>query len=302
METIAAVVVTYNRLSLLKECLSALKSQTRKLDSIIVINNSSTDGTTEWLNSQNDLHVVHQENGGGALGFYRGMKEAYKLGFDWIWLMDDDVEPLPNCLEEMLISNELYNNQFSVLQPDRKYLDVATEWQYGSRFNFSNPFKPEAIDPIRSSDFKGEKIKPIVSFPFEGPMFKRQVIEKVGFADKRYFIMYDDTDYSARVHRAGFKVGFARDAVMKKKIRNQSVGINMDWKMYYIIRNQIIIDRKFGNPFITVSRALYNNLYRVMAVGKLSVRKKSFADFPKNVSSIAKAVVDGFKFRLAEQE
>jgi rhamnopyranosyl-N-acetylglucosaminyl-diphospho-decaprenol beta-1,3/1,4-galactofuranosyltransferase len=302
MKTIAAVVVTYNRLALLKDCIEALRHQTRRLDAIIVINNSSTDGTRDWLDSQNDLHVVHQENGGGALGFYRGMKEAFAKGYDWVWMMDDDVEPLTSCLQEMLEANEAHNNAFDVLQPDRKFFNSDSEWRYGSEFNFKNPFKPEAIKPIKSSDFKDERIRKIVSFPFEGPMFSRRVIEKVGFADKRYFILYDDTDYSARVHKAGFDVGFVRNAIMIKKINNPAVGINVDWKLYYQIRNQIILDRKFGSGYITVSRALVSNTKRVLAVAKRCVKTNSFAEFPKNVSAIMKAVADGFSFKLAEAE
>jgi len=52
---IAAVVVTYNRLELLKQCIDSIKNQTRKPDEIIVVNNSSTDGTLEWLNPNKDL-------------------------------------------------------------------------------------------------------------------------------------------------------------------------------------------------------------------------------------------------------
>jgi len=300
METIAAVVVTYNRLALLKDCIEALRHQTRKLNAIIVINNSSTDGTREWLKQQADLNVVHQENGGGALGFYRGMKEAHNKGYDWVWMMDDDVEPLTSCLQEMLDANQEYGNQFDVLQPDRKFFNSDSEWRYGSEFNFKNPFKPEAIKPIKSSDFKDERIRKIVSFPFEGPMFSSKVIAKVGFADKRYFILYDDTDYSARVFNAGFDVGFVRDAIMIKKINNPAIGINVDWKLYYQVRNQIILDRKFGSPYITFSRALVSNTKRVLAVMKRCIKTNSFADFPQNVSAILKAASDGFKFELAE--
>ena len=50
--TICAVVVTYNRKKLLGECLDALLHQTRPLDSIIVIDNASTDGTYEYLNER----------------------------------------------------------------------------------------------------------------------------------------------------------------------------------------------------------------------------------------------------------
>jgi GT2 family glycosyltransferase len=90
---IAVVLVTYNRLYLLKECLTSLRKQTYKPDKIIIINNDSTDGTTDWLDEQTDLEVIHQANLGGAGGFYTGIKLAYEQGFDFIWVMDDDVEP-----------------------------------------------------------------------------------------------------------------------------------------------------------------------------------------------------------------
>jgi GT2 family glycosyltransferase len=297
MDTYAAVVVTYNRLSFLKICIESLREQTVKLHSIIVINNNSTDGTAEWLNVQPDLTVIHQENGGGAAGFYRGIQVAYAHGFDWVWLMDDDVDPLKNCLEEMVLANLSSKNRYDVLQPDRKFFNSDSEWNYGSKFNFHNPFKPEAILPIRSSDFaKGEKIKPIVSFPFEGPMLSRKVIREVGMVDKRYFIMYDDTDYSARVYQAGFKVGFVKNAVMIKMINPVADGIALDWKLYYRVRNQIIIDRKFGSSYIAVSRAGFTNLMRLAAVLKLSIQRKSYRDLPKNISVISRGIIDGFKF------
>jgi rhamnopyranosyl-N-acetylglucosaminyl-diphospho-decaprenol beta-1,3/1,4-galactofuranosyltransferase len=49
---IIAVIVTFNRLSLLKKCISAVTQQSRKPDEIIVINNGSTDGTESWLSQQ----------------------------------------------------------------------------------------------------------------------------------------------------------------------------------------------------------------------------------------------------------
>ena len=99
---IAGVVVTYNRLPLLRLCIDALRKQSRPLDRILVVNNGSTDGTKEWLDSQNDLEVFHQENGGGSMGFYSGIKIAYEKGFDLIWCMDDDVRPRENCLAKLL--------------------------------------------------------------------------------------------------------------------------------------------------------------------------------------------------------
>jgi GT2 family glycosyltransferase len=297
MDTYAAVVVTYNRLELLKVCISSLRDQSFKLNSIIVINNSSSDGTAEWLNEQKDLVTVHQDNGGGAAGFYKGIQVAYDLGFDWIWLMDDDVDPLKDCLAAMIEANKSSNMAYHVLQPDRKFFNCDAEWNYGSKFNFHNPFLPEAVRPIRSSDFEDhEQIKTIVSFPFEGPMLSRKVIQAVGMVDKRYFIMYDDTDYAARVHRAGFNVGLVKAAVMIKMINPITNVIAADWKLYYRVRNQIIIDRKFGSRYIAVSRAGYANTKRLLALVKLSIKRKSFIELPREVATISKAVIDAFRF------
>ncbi|MBK8785130.1 MAG: glycosyltransferase [Chitinophagaceae bacterium] len=61
MEKVVAVVVTYNRLALLSECITALRNQSRPLDGILVINNGSTDGTEEWLNAQPDVSYFTQK-------------------------------------------------------------------------------------------------------------------------------------------------------------------------------------------------------------------------------------------------
>ena len=77
---IIAVVVTYNRLELLKRNIDCLRQNT-PLTSIVVVNNGSTDGTTQWLAAQPDLQVINQENVGGSGGFYTGIEYAYKAGF-----------------------------------------------------------------------------------------------------------------------------------------------------------------------------------------------------------------------------
>ena len=92
---VIAVVVTYNRLELLKRNISCLR-RNRPLDTILVVNNGSTDGTAQWLATQSGLHVINQENVGGSGGFYTGIREAFLQEADWIWCMDDDVFPRPD--------------------------------------------------------------------------------------------------------------------------------------------------------------------------------------------------------------
>ena len=136
---IVAVVVTYNRLELLKRVITALKSQTVPVDKIIVVNNGATDGTKEWLDSQEFLITIHQENVGGAGGFYRGIKEAMTTETDWIWCMDDDVFPTSKCLEK-LINHYTSEDRTGILCPKR-LMDGRLFISETRKQNLSNPFK-----------------------------------------------------------------------------------------------------------------------------------------------------------------
>ena len=94
---INCVVVTYNRLDLLKECLKALEEQTFRIHKIFIINNHSTDQTATYLENlkENPNYDITNlpENIGGAGGFSEGIKRAAMDGCDWIWVMDDDTIP-----------------------------------------------------------------------------------------------------------------------------------------------------------------------------------------------------------------
>src|SRR5947207_1705698 len=101
---VCAVIVTYNRLGLLKDALAAVRHQSRRPDTIIVVDNGSSDGTGLWLAAQTDaaFHVITQPNLGGSGGFYTGMLAAYETGADWLWCMDDDTIPDRDCLVQIL--------------------------------------------------------------------------------------------------------------------------------------------------------------------------------------------------------
>lgn len=100
--------VTYNRRELLAECLRALAAQTHPLERIFVVDNASTDGTEEHLIVEGLLedarveYVRLDENRGGAGGFARAVELTRTLEGDWIWLMHDDSEPVPDALERLL--------------------------------------------------------------------------------------------------------------------------------------------------------------------------------------------------------
>ncbi|HOM05874.1 MAG TPA: glycosyltransferase, partial [Candidatus Kapabacteria bacterium] len=207
MEKIIACVVTYNRLELLKQVIDGLRNQTRKIDEIVVINNGSTDGTGEWLQDQNDITTINQDNLGSSGGQYTASKYAYSKGADYIWLMDDDVVAKPNCLEILL----KYQNKYDILCPLRYNIEDVYLNDV-KKITLDNPFKSIWREIISKDDLSNEAV-PVEVFTFEGPLIHKSVFEKIGLPEKDFFIYGDDTEFSLRALKNNFKAAVIRDAV-----------------------------------------------------------------------------------------
>ena len=239
--SVFAFIVTYNRLNLLKEVLIALRSQTYPLDKIIVINNSSTDGTEEWLATQDDLIVIKQPNIGGAGGFETGVRYCFENGADWIWMMDDDVFPNSDCLEKLLS----YKDQALCLQPYRYFSDnILVAWQA-----FYDLKKAQVV----SIDFSKET-NIINNCCFEGCFINRKVVQEVGFPDARFFIAVDDSSYGWRISKL-FKILYIRDARMIRAKKSKEIN-NSQMYEYYTLRNRHLLSAVYDE--LGISKRKFN--------------------------------------------
>lgn len=296
---IIAVVVTYNRLELLKKGIQALRSN-QSLTEIIVIDNGSTDGTPEWLDGQADLYVVHQANVGGSGGFYTGIKTAYEKGADWIWCMDDDVFPHKDCLEKLLSYTQ--DSNIGILSP-RRLLEGKVFTHEFQAYDFSNPFA--SMHGKKLSKQQIEQATEIVGADFEGPFIRREVVEQIGLPNKDLFIFCDDTDYCLRTHLAGFKLLYVPEALMDKHLffsqdnwttRNQK----KKWKRYYQVRNEAYLNHHYGKNWgVRYLRSLIGALgYIIPALITMPFCK---AWQKKDIATLWKAYQDGIHERLGKR-
>lgn len=245
---ITAVVVTFNRLELLKQGIECLRKQ-QKLTGIIVVNNGSTDGTREWLDAQPGLLVVHQDNVGGSGGFYTGIERAYSEGADWIWCMDDDVFPRPDCLDRLLPYTD--RPEVGILSP-RRLLEGKVFTHEFRHFNFTNPVG--SLHGRKLAKQQVNQATEIVGADFEGPFISRRVVEKIGLPNRELFIFCDDTDYCLRAHLAGFKLLYVPEALMDKhKFFSNDTWTSRNrkkkWKRYYQVRNEAYLNHHYGRNF-----------------------------------------------------
>ena len=242
--TVAAVVVTYNRLADLKLCLESLRAQSRPLDAIFVVNNGSTDGTTEWLWGRPGLIVTTQANLGGAGGFAAGISRAYEAGHDQIWCMDDDCLAEPDALERLLKSPDIgpcIKNCVSVSTLNAELL----------AFGMHQPYRSF----LRVSDLAGADLIMGVASLFNGTLISAAVVKDIGVPDPQLFIWGDEVEYMTRAMARGYPVCTVPGAVFHHPPAFDRDGIPWPgaWKRYYAVRNQRRVFQNlqgstFGHP------------------------------------------------------
>lgn len=293
MERVTAVVVTYNRFELLKRCIDSLRQQTHKLNSIIVVDNGCTDGTSEWLDEQSDLDVIHQNNVGGSGGFFRGILDAHEKNNDWIWCMDDDVYPANNCLEELL---RFKSQDVGIICPLRNQngRKIVTEIK---KFNLSNPLLSLHNSRLSLEEVNRFEAVEIEGISFEGPLIKDKVVESIGLPNKDLFLLYDDSDYGYRTIIAGYKILLVSKAILHKEFfyqgeSRESIIRKNKWKLFYHIRNTAFFNKKHGkNIFVKYVRSfgLATKYTTIIIVNNLINDKYEWSD----VSMPFKAFHDG---------
>jgi len=251
---LAIVIVTYNRLPLLQQCLESLSKQTYPINKVIIVNNASTDKVTaDFLDGYLGIlpiTVIHNPiNTGGAGGFYTGMKAAHEQGYEWIFIMDDDVFPDSQCLENLLIVSH------PCMIAVREYKDGSLVERAAIDYNLSNPFYLNPKRTAVADKFLSRQDMPatieVDNVAFEGFMLAKEVINKIGYPEPKYFIFYDDVDYALRARDAGYSILAVRDAKLIRQLPFDQEGAISSWKAYYMFRNLFHIHYKFGkNIFV----------------------------------------------------
>lgn len=292
---VIAVVVTYNRCKLLKRNIACLRANNPH--AIIVVNNGSTDETGEWLAEQTDLLVITQPNVGGSGGFYTGIQQAMQKGADWIWCMDDDVFPRPDCLSNLLPHTS--SPDVGILAP-RRLMEGNIFTNDFQAVNLTNPF---------TSMYKKKLKKQVVSKPveilgtaFEGLFIRKEAVEKIGLPNKDLFIFCDDTDYCLRAVLAGYKILYIPSALMDKEkfFSNDSWNERnkkKKWKRFYQIRNSTYLNHHYGKNWGVKYIRGFNGAIGYIAIA-LFTCPFSDAYALKDIAKLWQAYQDGIKEKL----
>jgi len=248
-ETIWAVIPTFNRRELLRECIGAILQQTRPPEVVWVRDNASHDGSAQMIAREfpQVRLVCGRANLGSSGGFAEGIKAAFEGGADWIWLVDNDAIPQPEALEQMLLARRrIHQEGLSVAA-----LGSLALWTDGNPHPMNR-----ALPNWRFLQHYGW-LKQIGCFParwssFVSVLMARVAVERYGIPYYDFFTWNDDLEYFGRIGRRELIV-FAKDSIVIHKTPTPyTPGKSVGERFFYDVRNRLWVLR--GGAFDPVEK------------------------------------------------
>jgi N-acetylglucosaminyl-diphospho-decaprenol L-rhamnosyltransferase len=215
MPEVAAVVVTYNGLphvELALESLAGLET--------VVVDHGSTDGTVDVVRKRFPaVTVVEQENRGLAAGWNRGIRETsapYVLVLNSdAWLVGDAAERLVRFAEGIpraaWIAPRLLNPD-GTLQPSVR--GFPTPWRLATEYLFLRKLAPRSrlLNAFYGGGFRHDEVREVEFAKAAAFLIRREAFEEVGPFDEAFFLFSEETDWSYRAKKAGWRTLFLPEA------------------------------------------------------------------------------------------
>lgn len=276
------VILNFNGLEDTLECIKSIKKP--KNTTILVVDNASTDKSKEVLEKISGIKlIINKINLGFSGGNNVGISDALKCEADLILILNNDTlvdkEFLVHLVKKTksadIISPKIYFSagyEFHKEHYQKSDLGKVI-WYAGGKIDWENIIgKHIGVDEVDHGQFNksGE-----VDFATGACMLiKREVFEKIGLFDEKYFLYLEDMDFCVRAKRAGFKIGYEPAAVVWHKNAASTGGSGSDLQDYYITKSRLLFAFKFAK--LRTKIAVFR---QILAQSKDKIKRKALLDF-----------------------
>lgn len=291
MDKITLVTVNYNTeedtLNLLKS-LDSVKIGPLNFD-IIIVDNGSSKAFVLPKNSADNITLIRSEiNTGFSGGYNMGIKEALKNGASYVLAVNNDTIVDSDMIKELLkvldsdpkigmVVPKIYFAKGHEFHKDRYKKEELGKvfWYAGGNTDWANIKSiHRGVDEVDTGQY--DQIQETDFATGCCIMLKREVLEKVGLFDDKYFLYYEDADLNERIKKAGYKIYYVPSAVLIHVNAASSGGPGNTLHDYFITRNQMLFGMKYA-PFRS-KVALIRQSLNLLLNGR-EFQKKAIKDF-----------------------
>lgn len=294
-EKVSVILVNYNGKAYNDKCIASILNSTIKESiHIVVVDNASTDDSLsrlwrEWGNNGQVSIIELDRNYGFSKANNEGIRWSMTNGIKRFLLLNNDTEIEPDTIEKMAFAQQ---QKGGIIVPKVLYADrPEVLWCAGGEFSAC----------VKKPVQRGMNQEDEGQFDREGLcefangcclLLSAPIIEKTGLLDEKFFLYYEDTEYSLRAKESGVLIWYCPKAVVYHKVNGSTKGNQRPDNAYYITRNWLLCSRMHMRGWRYGLFLLYFLLNRGAWIGIWMIQGK-FA--------MAGAVLEGFRdFRLGK--
>ena len=218
---IAIIILNWNRKDFLKICLNSLKEQTLKDFEVILVDNGSVDTSQEFVKSNfPEVKLIELDKNHGVPGAINiGIKEALNNPEGkYIVLLNNDTKANPYWLKKLVkAANSAENEKVGIFSPKILRMDNPQILDSAGLIFKNGYIQERGHGEIDKGQFDN-KIN-IIGACGAACLYKRKMLEEIGLLREEFFAYYEDSEFSWRAWKNGWKAKFVPDAIIYHKGR-----------------------------------------------------------------------------------
>jgi len=232
------IILNWNGLKDTLECLESVYKLDYPNFEVIVVDNGSADNSLTVIreNYRQVMMIESKENLGYTGGNNVGMSYAMQNGADYMWLLNNDTIVEADTLSK-LVSTAESSPEVGIISPIIYYYDQPDKIQFWGDYLDWKKFEVLKVENLESWDDINEMHGKTISLWGTALLIKRDIIEKLGYLNSKYFAYHEDCEYSIRVAKAGYKCIIEPEAKLYHKDSRSTGSRKTPFQVYFRVRN-----------------------------------------------------------------
>lgn len=304
--SVAVIVLNWNSYKDTFDCLKSLQKLNYKNFQVFLVDNKSKDGSYEKLKDSiygNEFNIninllQTEKNLGFAGGNNKGIKKAFELGFDYVWMLNNDTEVDANSLSSLIdvIDSSV---EIGIVGSKIYYFGTDLIWFAGGKVNhLLGLVKHRGIKQKDVGQYNS--LKEVDYITGCSLLFRTNLIDDIGYMEEDYFLYYEETDWNLKASNSNWRIFYVPDSIVHHKVSSSSGGEkNLNPIVdYYYIRNSIVLIKRSHSK-------LYYYMYSIVVLFK--ILRKYIRIILRNENNklirfkhINKGFIDGFSENMGK--
>ena len=293
--TVAIIIVNWKKYDITSTCIESILNSTNSNFKIILVDNESDNKKVKKFKYRNEIEIIqNKKNEGFSKANNIGIDYALKNNYDYTLLINNDTIVEKNLIEVLLKTAQA--KSFSVVQPLILKYNGKEIWNAGGRINyfFGNFITKKKLGNSLNSSHE-------LTEWFTGCccLFKTKIFKDIGKLDERFFAYYEDVDFSLRLKKYGYKIGFTSKTQIYhyesfSSISNNSKGGKLSPYVHYLnIRNHILILKKHSDLFNSFGTRMYQ-IFKIISYSIYFIFRLRFT----KLNMVYKGLLDSYKIKI----